>query len=242
MPADARVDWPDLMAFKRAIIAAVPRSREAAFATQGIEAFHGRAHFTGPTTVAVDGEALTGRYVLVATGARPADLEMPGREHLTTSEQFLELDDLPASIVFVGGGYISFEFAHVAARAGARVTIVHHGDRPLELFDPDLVDLLATRTRALGIDLHLRTDVTGVERTPDGYVVHASIDGAPRRFQAALVVHGAGRVPEIDDLRLDTAGIAWDRRRGVTVNAHLQSVSNPAVYARATLRPTPDRH
>lgn len=230
------------MAFKRSIIAAVPKSREEGFARKGIEAFHGRAHFIGPTTVAVGGDELEGRYVLVATGARPADLDIPGREHLITSEQFLELDDLPSSIVFVGGGYISFEFAHVAARAGARVTIVHRGERPLELFDPDLVDLLAARTRALGIDLQLRTDVTGIERSQDGFLVHASTGGAARRVESALVVHGAGRVPEIDDLGLDTAGVAWDRRRGVSVNEYLQSVSNPVSMPPATPRPAAARH
>jgi glutathione reductase (NADPH) len=229
--AGTRIDWPALQAFKRSMIAAVPQSREEGFTGKGIEAFHGRAYFIGPATIAVGGDELEGRHVLVATGARPADLDIPGREHLITSDRFLDLDDLPASLVFVGGGYISFEFAHVAARAGARVTIVHRGERPLELFDPDLVDLLAARTRVLGIDLQLRTTVTGVERTGVGFVVHVSAGGAARRVETALVVHGAGRVPEIDDLGLDAAGVAWDRRRGVTVNEHLQSVSNPAVYA-----------
>jgi glutathione reductase (NADPH) len=226
-----RIDWRGLMAFKRSIVAAVPKSREEGFARKGIEAFHGHAQFIGPTTIAVGRDELEGRHVLVATGAKPADLDIPGREHLVTSEQFLELDDLPSSIVFVGGGYISFEFAHVAARAGARVTIIHRGERPLELFDQDLVALLAARTRALGIDLHLRTTVTGIEQSGGQFVVHASTGGAARRVEAALVVHGAGRVPEIDDLGLDIAGVAWDRRRGVTVNEYLQSVSNPAVYA-----------
>lgn len=73
--------------------------------------------------------------------------------------------------------------------------------------------------------------MTGIERSRDGFVVHTSTGGAARRVESALVVHGAGRVPEIDDLGLDTAGVAWDRRRGVTVNEYLQSVSNPAVYA-----------
>jgi glutathione reductase (NADPH) len=228
VPAGARIDWPALMAFKRSLIAAVPRSREEGLARTGIEAFHGRAHFIGPATVAVGADELEGRHVLVATGAKPADLGIRGHEHLITSEQFLELDDLPASLVFVGGGYISFEFAHVAARAGAQVTIVHRGDRPLELFDADLVDLLVARTRALGIDLQLRTGVTGVERARGGFVVQTSTAGA---IPAALVVHGAGRVPEIDDLDLDVAGVAWDPRRGVAVNEHLQSVTNPAVYA-----------
>ncbi len=231
VPSGTRIEWRDLMAFKRSLIAAVPHNREEGFARKGIEAFHGRARFIGPTTVAVNGQELEGRRVLVAAGAKPVELGIPGGEHLVTSEHFLELDDLPSSVVFVGGGFISFEFAHVAARAGARVTILHRGERPLELFDPDLVSLLAARTRALGIDLQLGTSVTGIERSGEGFVVHASTGGAVRRVEGALVVHGAGRVPEIDDLGLDTAGVAWDPRRGVTVNDYLQSVSNPAVYA-----------
>lgn len=231
VPAGARIDWRDLMAFKRSLIAAVPRNREEGFARKGIEAFHGRAHFIGPSTIAVGSDELEGRHVLVAAGAKGIDLGIPGREHVLTSEQFLELDDLPSSVVFVGGGFISFEFAHVAARAGAQVTILHRGERPLELFDPDLVSLLAARTRALGIDLELGTSVTGIERCGEGFVVHASTGGATRRVGCALVVHGAGRVPEIDDLGLDTAGVAWDQRRGVTVNDYLQSVTNTAVYA-----------
>lgn len=229
--AGTRMDWRRLMAFKRSMIAAVPQNREQGFAGAGIETFHGRAHFIGAATIAVGGDELEARHVLVATGAKPAELAIHGSEHLITSEQFLELDDLPSSIVFVGGGYISFEFAHVAVRAGARVAILHRGERPLELFDPDLVDLLAARTRALGIDLQLRTEVTGIERSREGFVVHTSTAGAARRIASGLVVHGAGRVPEIDDLGLDAAGVLWHRRRGVTVNAYLQSVSNPAVYA-----------
>jgi len=150
---------------------------------------------------------------------------------LTTSEQFLELDTLPQRIVFVGGGYISFEFAHVAARAGAQVTLLHRSSRPLIAFDPDLVDLLVERTRKLGVEVELQTVVEGIERASGGLVVHASTAGVKRRFEADRVVHGAGRVPEIDDLDLDAAGVKWDERRGVKVSEYLQSVSNPAVYA-----------
>ncbi|PYQ47786.1 MAG: NAD(P)/FAD-dependent oxidoreductase, partial [Acidobacteria bacterium] len=177
------------------------------------------------------GEAvLEARYVVVAAGMKPADLKIPGTEHLMTSDQFLELDRLPRRIAFVGGGYISFEFAHVAARAGAEVTIIHRGERPLPRFDPDLVDLLVERTRKLGVRVELRTAVKGIERTADVLTVHASTTDEHRPFQADLVVHGAGRVPEIDDMDLAAAGVEWDER-GVKVNEYLQSVSNPSVYA-----------
>src|SRR6266851_9024946 len=113
-----RFEWPRLMEFKRSIIASVPASREQGFAKSGIEPFHGRARFTEPTTVVVGSDVLEARHVVVAAGAKPAALGIPGEEHVITSERFLELDQLPSTIAFVGGGYISFEFAHVAGRGG----------------------------------------------------------------------------------------------------------------------------
>ncbi len=137
---------------------------------------------------------------------------------------------MPREIVFVGGGYIAFEFAHIAARAGAQVQIVHRGARPLERFDPDLVDRLVQATRELGVDVHLNTHVERIEQRGDRVVVQASTGCESRSFEADMAVHSAGRVPEIDDLDLKTAGVTWDKR-GVSVNEYLQSISNPAIYA-----------
>lgn len=229
--ADAlRVEWSELMRFKRGMIEAVPGQREEGFARAGIETFHGRARFDGPNVITLGDHVLEGRRILVAAGAKPVDLGIEGREHLVTSEQFLELDALPPRVLFVGGGYISFEFGHVAARAGAKVTIIHHGTRPLNAFDPDLVDLLVARSQTLGIDVRLGAAVTRIDNVGTMFTVHASAQGTTLQMEAKMVVHGAGRVPEIDDLNLDAAGVAWDQH-GVTVNEYLQSVSNPAVYA-----------
>ena len=83
------------------------------------------------------------------------NLNVPGSENIVTSDQFLELgdDNLPDRIVFIGGGYISFEFAHIAARSGANVTILHCGKQLLEHFEPDLVNRLVQRSRDIGIEL-----------------------------------------------------------------------------------------
>jgi len=113
-----QIDWPELMRFKRTFTGPVPRNREEAFVKAGVATFHGRARFVGPSTVQVGQEVLEGQYIVIATGQKPADLKIPGAERLTTSEQFLELDELPRRVLFIGGGYIGFEFAHVAARAG----------------------------------------------------------------------------------------------------------------------------
>lgn len=224
-----QIDWQELMRFKRSFTEPVPKSREQMFAKAGIVAFHGRAHFVGPSAVQVGDDTLEGRYVVIAAGQKPADLKIPGTEYLTTSEQFLELNELPKRILFIGGGYIAFEFAHVAVRVGSQVTIVHRGARPLAQFDPDLVEQVVKRTRELGVDVQLGTEVVGVEKGSGQLIVRATASGQKRTFEADMVVHAAGRVPEIDDLNLGAAGVEWDER-GVRVNEFLQSVSNPVVY------------
>jgi glutathione reductase (NADPH) len=228
--AKLQIDWPELMRFKRSFTEPVPRRREDGFAEAGIAAFHGRACFAGPTTVQVGEETLEGRHVVIAAGEVPADVGIPGAEHLTTSDQFMELNELPRRILFIGGGYIGFEFAHVAALAGSQVTVLHRGPRPLALFDPDLVDQLVARTRDLGIDVHLGTEAIEIEKSPSQLIVRALAAGETATFQSDMVVHSAGRVPEINDLNLDGVGIEW-AKRGVRVNEFLQSVSIPAVYA-----------
>jgi glutathione reductase (NADPH) len=218
------------MRFKRTFTQPVPADREQQFSQAGIAVFHGRARFTDKTTIQVGDDTLTGRFVLIAAGAWPARLHIPGEEHLTTSDTFLELDVLPPRILFVGGGYISLEFAHVSARSGAQVQILHRGARPLEKFDPDMVARLVKATEKLGVAVQLNTAVQRIEKSSGYFTVDASVGGASQTFEADLVVHGAGRVPEIDDLDLETAGVEREKR-GVTVNEYLQSVSNLAVYA-----------
>jgi glutathione reductase (NADPH) len=222
----ARIDWPGLMRFKRSFTEPVPAAREQALAKAGIQAFHGRAQFVAPRTVRVDDGLLQARYVVIATGAAPAPLHIPGEELLYTSDRFLDLDQLPPSILFVGGGYIAFEFAHIAARAGSEVTILHRGRRPLELFDPDLVERLVQRSRAIGIDVQLDSPVDAIEGADGRCQAHT----ARRSFSAEMIVHAAGRLPEIEGLDLPAAGVEFDRR-GVRVNQFLQSISNPMVYA-----------
>ncbi len=173
---------------------------------------------------------LDGRVAVIATGAISRRLGIPGEQHLTTSDQFLELEKLPRRILFIGGGYISFEFAHIAARSGAEVTILHKGKRPLEEFDSDLVNQLVDKTKRLGVRVELGLQVTAIEKSNDQLSVHASSNGRQEVFETDLVVHGAGRVPEIDDLNLIAAGVEM-HEHGVRVNDYLQSTSNPAVYA-----------
>lgn len=224
------IAWNELIEFKRTFTAPVPAMREEEFGKDGIDVYHGSARFRGPRSIEVAGEVLEGRFILVATGAVPMRLGIPGEEHLLTSSGFLELDRLPNKIVFLGGGFIAAEFSHVAARAGAQVIVLERGERLLEPFDPDLVGWLMEKFHEIGIDVHLQTRVTAIERDGDGLAVRASSNRGQEVFKADLVVHAAGRVPDLDPLDLGAAGVANQKGR-LELNEFLQSVSNPAVYA-----------
>ena len=225
-----RIDWPELMAFKRSFTDPVPAKHEADYRAKGVDAFHGVARFAAKDAVLIDGERIEARHVVIATGAKPRPLGIPGEEHVITSDAFLSLDALPRRIVLIGGGYVAAEFSHVAARAGAEVTILQRADRLLPRFDADLMGWLTEKFRAIGVEVRTRTTVEAVERIEGGYRVRASSGGKPQAFEADLVVHAAGRVPNLDGLALEAGGVEAEGGR-LRLNEFLQSVSNPAVYA-----------
>ncbi len=224
------INWSDLIAFKRTFTDKMPARIEGNFENNGIATFHGTARFVDKTSVEINGDRLESRYILIATGAKPRPLNLPGAEFIIDSTAFLELEKLPKRILFVGGGFVSFEFAHIAARAGGEVTIIDRGDRPLKAFDPDLVDRIIERGSSSGIGFSAKTELESVEKTDDGYRVTATIDGQVKEWQVDLVVHGAGRIPAVGQLNLTAAGIQANER-GIVVTEHLLSVSNDAVYA-----------
>ena len=227
---DLHIEWKDLIAFKRTFTDPVPRKREEDFAKQGVDAFHGLARFTGPDRVAVGDHNLRGRHVLIATGARPAVLSFPGASHLITSDAFMELEQLPGRIVMVGGGYIAAEFSHIAARAGARVTVLQRATQMLPTFDAEVVGWLMEKFAEFGMDVRTENAVTAIEPSSDEYRVQVQTPHGEAIATADLVVHAAGRVPDIADLNLSAANVAVAGGR-LQLNDFLQSVSNPIVYA-----------
>ena len=239
------IKWSDLIRFKRTFTDPFPKSREDGYINAGIVPFHGHARFIGPTAVKVkkvdsgnnnNDIILRGKHILIATGSKPMNLNIPGSESIITSDQFLELgcDNLPDRVVFIGGGYISFEFAHIAARSGSNVTILHRGKQPLEHFDPDLVNRLVQRSRDSGIDVRLEAAVKSIDKSSSSslsspttttsnhndrnnlVVRYSSSDTSKKnnrnngetallKIEADMVVHGAGREPNIDGLDLMNA-------------------------------------
>lgn len=224
------IDWAALQRHKRSFTDPVPGKREQAYAQHGIEALHGRARFSGPRRIVVEGRTLEARHIVIAAGAEPVTLPIEGFGHLALSDDFLALERLPQRMVLTGGGYIGFEFAHIAARAGVHVTMINRGQQPLAGFDPDLVALLVERTRGLGVDIRLGHEVKAVRKTAAGFEVEAEGPGGRVLIATDLPVHSGGRKPALEALDLDAAGIAHDRGR-LTLDRHFRSTSNPAVYA-----------
>jgi glutathione reductase (NADPH) len=223
-------NWPALMAFKNRLTSSFSPEAETHLQKQRIDIYKGAARFTGETTVEVEGVQLQGKYVHIAVGARPRPIPIPGAEYLTTSDKFLYLEQLPARIVFIGGGYVSFEFAHLAARCGRAVTIIMRSAQALKKFDPELVSLLIKASRERGISVEMNQPPVKVEKKKHELLIIVKNDGEEKAYCADMVVHGAGRVPDIADLNLQAADIAASQD-GVIVNEYLQSISNPCVYA-----------
>ncbi|MDD1674659.1 MAG: NAD(P)/FAD-dependent oxidoreductase, partial [Methanomicrobiales archaeon] len=222
------IAWPDLIRFKRTFTDPVPLVRKELFAKEGIDAYDGHAQFRGKNTISIGTAELQARFIGIATGAIPQKLGIPGEELVRTSEDFLALETLPQRIVFIGGGFISFEFGHVASAAGSTVTILHRSRSVLKGFDPFLAGNLIRAYRDRGIQVLPDMPVVAVESVGDHLQVRAGKSG-DQLFAADMVVHGAGRVPNLAALDLRAGDVAVNDR-GIAINEHLQSVSNPSVY------------
>ena len=227
------IDWPSLIEFKRTFTEGYSITIEKYLADVGIDTYHGRAHFEDKNTIVVGEEKLRGKNIFLAVGAKPRKLNIPGEEYMTTSEELMETDKLPEKVIFVGGGYISLEFAHVVRRTGAEVTVLHRSDRLLRQFDADMVDTLLKASEAAGIRILTDKPAVSVERDDSGFVVKTGYktgtDSETQIFRAGMVVHGVGRVPDIEDLHLENAGIRIEKGT-IAVDKYMRT-TNPRIYA-----------
>lgn len=226
----SNIEWKELMQFKRSFTEPVPEKQETSMQDAGVETFDGVATFVNDQEIMIGQQTLFGKNVVIATGAKPMPLPIEGNEHLTTSDEFLDLDKLPSRILFVGGGYISFELAHVAAKAGCDVHILQRGDQPLKQFDKEMVQQLIEAMEETGVSVHLNTEVEEIKQEGSQYQVVTKKNGKKEIMTGDMVVHGGGRIPELEDLQLENGNVAYEKA-GITVNKYLQSTTNSHVYA-----------
>ena len=234
----APVDWQRLMAHKQRFTALIPANSKEKYAAMGLTVFNDWARFVDKHTLVIgEGEGaqtVRAEQIVIATGAHPIELDIPGKEYLTTSADFLQLPTLPPSVVFVGGGYVAFELAHIAAACGAKVTILSSDEKPLGHFDPELVSTLCQAVWEKGIDLRLGNRATRVTPKADGtFEVTASskLGDHDLTVTAALVVNTAGRTPCVEKLDLDKADVDFHTKDGISVNDRLEVVNQPHIYA-----------
>ncbi len=222
--------WADFLQEKNRFTKTVPAGTLNGFEKAGIDLIAGTAHFQDEKTLRVDGRNISARYFIVASGSRPMPLPIKGIEHAITSDQFLDLPSLPNRFVFIGGGFISFEFAHFVAHLGdspgRQTFILEAASRPLGPFDAEMVSLLMDASKAEGINVHTGVQISAIEQSGSAFRVKTGNGDA---YAADIVVNSAGRIADIDGLDLDRADIDHGRR-GIVVNATMQT-TQPHIYA-----------
>ncbi|WP_027179063.1 dihydrolipoyl dehydrogenase family protein [Maridesulfovibrio bastinii] len=223
------VEWSELIKFKRSFTDPITAIVRRHYISKGIDVFDGPAVFSGPQSIKVKGKEIHAKKICIAGGARPRTMGITGEELVSTSTDFFEFDELPKRISFIGGGFISFELAHIAALAGVKATIINRSDRVLRNFDIDLTKRLCAKLEDIGVKIVMNEPAVSLQKTDSGLILKTGPQGN-NSFEADCFIHGAGRIPDIEGLRADIAGVETTSG-GIDVNEYMQSVSNPSVYA-----------
>jgi glutathione reductase (NADPH) len=196
-------------------------------AESGVELALGHARLLGADTVVVGDKPFTASRVLIASGGMPSTQALPGLELAMSSNEVLNLRELPRTLLVVGGGYIAVEFASILAGLGAQVTLAFRDTNPLRGFDTDLRTRLAQALAGRGITLAAGVALHSLDRDAAGFALHRA-DGSVLHAEAAL--NATGRHPNTAALGLERAGVALDARGAVVVDADSRS-SVPGVWA-----------
>lgn len=221
-----KINWTDLMNFKETFTQPVPIEQKSGLIKQGIQTIAGRAMFKDKQTIRVETIDYQADKFIIATGQRPAILDIPGKEYFGTSTDFLEMKNLPKKIVFVGGGYISLELANIANSCGSEVHLLHHNKRPLKGFDEELTFHLIEQLKKSGIHFHFNESAEII--TKKGALFEVGLTS-----QDSLVVDrvfcATGRIPNVEELGLEKIGVDFNHK-GIKVNEHLQTTVE-TIYA-----------
>lgn len=213
---DGKFDLSRWAGAKKAEIDRLEEAYRALIADAGVELMAGRAKLLGAGTVEIGGRTFQTGRILIATGAEPARDAMPGLDAAMTSNEVLDLREMPASIVVIGGSYIAVEFASILAGLGGQVTLVFRDRLPLRGFDPDLRVRLARALEERGLRIASGVALTGLERSGSGFVLLRA-DGT--RVEAAAALNATGRRPRTAGLGLEQAGVQLAPNGAVPVDA-----------------------
>lgn len=213
-----KIVWEDLMTFKKSYTDFVPQNTKEGLDAAEIDRYQGQASFLNANQIVVNDQELSANQFLIATGQRPAVLSIDGQDLLQSSTDFLDLNHLPKKMAFIGAGYIAFELAVITSAAGSEVHIIHHNDRPLKEFDQELVNDLVEHMKADGIQFHFNVNTKSVELMHPNY----RITGENFELVVDMVIGATGRIPNVEGLNLEKAGVSYDKR-GIKVDEHLRT-------------------
>ena len=232
-PTDVRVNFAAVMQRMRDIRARLSRVDSAQrLAAAGVDVFFGDARFTGADTLAADGMKLRFKKAMIATGARPDTPTIPGLAEagFFTNENVFDLVELPRRVLVIGGGPLGCELAQAFCRFGAQTTIAQEIPMFLPKEERDAAQILSDVFARDGIEVRLNTTAVGV-RVEDGSKLVDLVSEDYRSTVAVdAILSGVGRLPNVEGLNLEAAGVEYETASGVRVNDFLQT-SNPRIYA-----------
>jgi glutathione reductase (NADPH) len=220
-------DWPALIEAKDKEIGRLSQIYINMLKNSGVEIIDGHAALVDPHTVETAGRSYTAENILIATGSWPETPRIPGIEHVISSNEALDLEELPGRIIIVGGGYIAVEFAGIFNGLGSEVVELIRRDELLYGFDDDIRVALGQEMRARGVELHSRTHVARIEKQEAGYSVSTTTG---REFTADVVMYATGRAPNTKGLGLAEVGVQTNEDGAVVVDEWQRS-SVPNIYA-----------
>jgi pyruvate/2-oxoglutarate dehydrogenase complex dihydrolipoamide dehydrogenase (E3) component len=233
VPPGVRVDFAGVMERMRRLRAGISGHDSAArFRGLGVDVYLGQGAFTGPNTVEVAGQTLRFRRAVIATGARADRPTIPGLAEagFLTNETVFSLTELPPRLAVIGAGPIGCELSQAFARFGSRVHLLGNHPQILPREDKGAAELVAKALRRDGVDLALSCQISRVEKRGHEKVVHVACGEGQREIVVDALLVGAGRVPNVEGLDLDAAGVRHERKEGVWVNDRLQT-TNPSIFA-----------
>ena len=220
-------DWATLKANRATEITRLNSIYRQLLVGAGVQIIPGWATLVDAHTVQVGEQTVTANNILLATGGTPTVPGVPGGEHAVVSDAMFDLEPFPQRLLVVGGGYIACEFASIFNGLGSQVTQVYRGTQVLRGFDNDVRNFLAQEVRKAGVDLRLEADVASILHTPAGLEVRL-VSG--ETLTVDQVLYAIGRVPNVQGLGLESAGVAQGKDGAIEINAHYQT-SVPSIYA-----------
>ena len=194
----------------------------------GVDLLEGTAKLLGPHRVAVGEQEYSAERILIAVGGWPWIPDIPGKEHVISSNEAFYLDQLPESMVIVGGGYIAVEFAGIFNGLGVEIHLCYRGELFLRGFDQDLREHLAEEMPKKGVHLHFNTDIDAVEKLGEGRFKVTPNQGEP--WETGLVMYATGRRPNTQGLGLEHTAIEPEKNGRIPVDDYFQT-AEPSIYA-----------